>query len=99
MDKSIQLGKNLFLMFYIRVLNLFNTRQVENVYPYSGTGETDGIISDIKRTAVFVEMFGEQAIDLYNAINTMNGQSYWDKTGNELYANPRQIFLGIRLTY
>lgn len=98
-DKSIHLGRNIFLMFYMRILNLFNTRHVENVYPYSGTAETDGMISDQKRTAGFIDGFGEGAIDLYNAINTMNGQSYWDKTGNELYGNPRQIFFGIRLLY
>jgi hypothetical protein len=98
-DKSFYLGKNIFLMFYMRVLNLFNTRHVENVYPFSGTAEVDGFINDIKRSASRIEWAGERGRDIYNAINTMNGQSYWDKTGNELYGNPRQIFLGLRLTY
>ena len=99
LDKGIYLGKGLNLMFFVRVLNLFNTKQVENVYPYSGTAETDGMINDPLRGGYLLDHYGEQGRSIYNAINTKNGQAYWDLTGNELYRHPRQIFLGIRLNY
>jgi len=98
-DKNIVMGRGFSLFLYVRVLNLLNTRQVENVYPYSGTAEIDGMINDPSRNASFKSWYGEQAIDIYNALNTTNSQSYWHLTGNELYRNPRQIFFGIRLNY
>jgi hypothetical protein len=83
----------------MRILNLFNSRQVENVYLYSGSAQTDGIIGDVERTQYFREYYGDKGFDIYNAINTTNGQAFWDEVGNELYLNPRQIFFGLQLEY
>jgi hypothetical protein len=43
--------------------------------------------------------YGEQYLDLYRAVNIENGQAYLDATGRELYGTPRQIFLGLKLSY
>jgi len=98
-DKTFEIGRYLQLSFYVRVLNLFNTRQVENVYPYSGSAQTDGMIGDSYRNRSWLDYVGEEGIGIYNAINTTNGQSYWDLTGNELYRSPRQIFFGVKVEY
>ena len=98
-DKSVHLGRSIYLMFYMRILNLFNSKNVENVYPYSGTAETDGMINDPHRTATMMEVYGEKGREIYHAINTHNGQSYWDYTGNQLYGHPRQIIFGLTLSY
>lgn len=98
-DKTIRLGRGFNMMFYLRILNLLNTKQIENVYPYSHSAETDGMIYDRMRSESHIQHYGEEARDMYNALNTTNSQSYWDYTANELYLNPRQIFLGLRLEY
>jgi hypothetical protein len=57
------------------------------------------MISDIRRSAFFRQILGQDANDLYNALNTINGQAYWDPTGREIYGHPGQIFVGIELAY
>jgi outer membrane receptor protein involved in Fe transport len=101
LDKTIQILTRLDLNIYARITNLLNTKNVINVYQLTGSADDDGFISNPELSASFVNapFRGEQYVDLYNAINITNGQSYWDTLNLQLYSNPRQIWFGVKLFY
>jgi hypothetical protein len=102
LDKTIRLlGDKLGATLYMRVVNLFNTKNVINVYQLTGSADDDGFISNPELSSSFVNspLRGADYVALYNAINIKNGQSYWDSLNRQLWDHPRQIFFGIQLNY
>ncbi len=99
LDKSFTLFSNLDLTLYVRVTNLFNTKNVINVYQATGNAYDDGFINNPTYSQGFINQYGEQYVEMYKAINIENGQSYWSEVGRQLFDHPRQIFFGIQLTY
>ena len=99
LDKSFNIVENLVGTVYIRVTNLLDTKNVINVYQMTGSAVDDGYISDPTRYASNLNAYGPEYLDLYRAINSVNGASYLSSVGNELYNSPRQIFVGLKLTY
>ena len=100
-DKSLNLMKQLKATFYLQINNLFNTKNVINVYPATGVADNDGFYlneSDFLRNSL-LETYGEAWLRMHKAINIDNGQAYWSTTGKEFYGNPRQIFFGLKLSY
>jgi outer membrane receptor protein involved in Fe transport len=109
LDKTFQVLESLSATVYMRVNNVLNTKNVRNVYQLTGNADDDGFISNPELSGSFVNSptNGETYVALYHAINTKNGQAYWDNLpgnasetgGLQLWANPRQIFFGIKLNY
>lgn len=101
LDKSFNLTNKLGATVYMRVNNLFNTKNVINVYNATGNAEDDGFFFNINEPTRngYLEAHGEDWVNQYQAINIVNGQSYWDQLGLQLYGNPRQIFFGVKLSY
>jgi outer membrane receptor for Fe3+-dicitrate len=99
LDKSFTIYEQLLGTVYVRVTNLLNTKNVVNVYPSTGSAVDDGYISDPNRYMANVESYGPEYLDLYRALNSVNGSSYLSSLGNEIYSNPRVIWLGFKLTY
>ncbi len=101
LDKSFSIAKELQATVYMRVNNLFNTKNVINVYNASGLADDDGFYnnSNLEQRQSRLNTYGEAWLEQYKAINIVNGQSYWDAIGQQLYGNPRQIFFGIKLSY
>ncbi|MEA3391759.1 MAG: hypothetical protein U9Q91_02135, partial [Candidatus Marinimicrobia bacterium] len=99
LDKSFLIGPldaNVFVM----VTNLFNRKNVVNVYEFTGNAEDDGFLTDPVRSATTIaNNGGQEYIDMYTAINLVNGQAYWDNINRELFGNPRQITFGVRLSF
>ncbi len=79
---------------YLNVLNLLDSRQVNNVFPNTGTPNDDGWLRS-PLAASFVEI--PQYADFYRAINLDNRFAYIGATGNDLYAAPREVRLGLKL--
>ena len=99
LDKSFKLG-GLDANVFVMVTNLFNRKNVVNVYELTGNAEDDGFLTDPIRSATTIATSGDQDyIDMYTAINLVNGQAYWDSVERELYGNPRQINFGVRLSF
>lgn len=102
-DKSFNITNDLLATVYMRVNNLFNTKNILNVFPVTGSPEDDGVLSGVinqKKTESFINAYGgEDYIKMYKAINLENSQAYWSYTGRQIYGTPRQIFLGIKLAY
>ena len=101
LDKTVNLMKDLQATVYMRVNNLFNTKNVINVYNASGNAEDDGFLYNINEDTrqSYFSAYGEAWVQQYEAINIKNGQAYWDQLGLELFSNPRQIFFGVKLSY
>jgi hypothetical protein len=83
---------------YFSMLNVFNTKQIINVYPYSGTTTGDAwyranpyYYSYAAATPLF-EPF-------YQDINVRNRWAYMGATGNDLYGSPRQFRIGLSVQY
>ena len=102
-DKSFNVMNKILATIYLRVTNLLNTKNVANVHEATGNAYDDGFLSNPGRSESFVNTYGGQNYkDLYKAINLENGQAYMDDVegrGLELYGHPRQIMLGIKVTY
>lgn len=79
---------------YLDVFNLFDRKNVLNVYPFTGSATTDGwLYSPLSDPAEAYPGYAE----FYNAINRENGWGYMSVTGNTLFGQPRQVRLGIEV--
>ncbi|MBN2279273.1 MAG: TonB-dependent receptor [Candidatus Marinimicrobia bacterium] len=99
LDKSFDIGR-FKATAYIIVNNLFNKKNVLNVYESTGSADNDGFLSDLERSQSTINSYGGQNyIDMYRAINLKNGQAYWNSIGRQLWDNPRQIHFGIKFSF
>ena len=90
---------NVTAELYVNVLNLFNSKQVLNVYPTTGTSEDDGWLTQPAATQFIQD---QQYVDFYRAINLENRWAYMNsgtrsQQGNDIYGTPRQIRVGLKL--
>jgi hypothetical protein len=102
-DKTFRIGERLALNASIFVINLLDTRNVENVFLRTGTTTDDGYLSDPALGQPVINTFGPQYASLYRAINIDYYERY-QNAGNlntvpYFYGPPRQIRLGLRLEY
>ncbi len=85
------------LKVYANVLNAFNTRNIINLYPTTGTDDDDGWLKN-PLAGQYVAIPNYEAF--YRAINLDNGWGYQNATGgNDLWATPRQIRVGLMIEY
>jgi hypothetical protein len=82
------------LEFYVNVLNLLNTRQVNNVFPNTGTAGDDGWLrSPLAANYKTIPRYTE----FYKTINIDNRYYFYRATGLDIYGPPRQIRVGLKL--
>ncbi len=79
---------------YSQILNVFDTKNIVNVYPSTGTADDDGWLKSPFATP-FAAIPNYTAF--YNAINLQNRWGYIGATGTDLFAAPRQIRFGLLL--
>ena len=85
---------------YSRILNLFNRKNVLNVYNRTGSDKDDGFLTNPELSQQIVEASGgQQYVQLYEAINLANRQAYWSNEGGDIYDSPRQIRFGLQLNF
>ena len=99
LDKTFNIADKVNAQIYMRVSNLLNTKNVINVFQKTGSATDDGYLTDPELAGQNIEIYGQQYVDMYKAINIDNGGAFKDQTNNELFGTPRQIFFGIKLTY
>lgn len=85
------------LELYVNVLNLFNTKQVIDVYPTTGRPDDDGWLAS--PNALWIEENVPNYRAMYNAFG--NGNRYYaiNTMIGDTYGPPRQIRVGFRLEY
>jgi len=96
-DKTLKLFDTIDLNVYVLVINLFDIKNIENVFLRTGTATDDGVMSNPNFSGKLLATYGQAYADLYNAIN-LDYQGGYGGAGN-LYNPPRQIRLGVRLEY
>ncbi|MCX6170256.1 MAG: TonB-dependent receptor [Ignavibacteriales bacterium] len=102
-DKTIHLFDKMKLNIYLFVINLFDRKNVENVFLRTGSNTDDGYISNPQLSGQLVNQLGYA--DMYRAINIDYYQQYQQVANTYLMTNPyfwgppRQIRLGLRLEY
>ncbi len=90
-DKTIEFLNSLSANIFIQVINLFDTKNVADVFTNTGSAQTNGFLTDPNLSGYkSVALYGSDYADAYNS-------TYIDYAG--LYGTPRQIRLGIRLEY
>jgi len=100
-DKSFHLYDKLKLNVYVFVINLFDIKNVENVFLRTGTTTDDGYISNPNLSGELVKR--PRYEEMYRAINIDYYEKYQQApflgTVPYFYGAPRQIRLGIKLEY
>lgn len=88
--KKTKNGKQYSVNVYLQVLNLLNTRNAINVYPYTGNPNDDGYLSAPEwQTEINNQLDPQAYIDMYSI--------YVDSPYN--YSQPRQIRLGLMFNF
>ncbi len=102
LDKTIDITGDLAFNIYLEVLNLLDTKNVLNVYSRTGLPDDDGFINnfvDNKMLESAINKYGEGFRDFYYNVNIKNGEAYRAALGRELYGTPRQVRLGLKLSF
>lgn len=99
-DKSINFGA-FDVNFYVYAQNLFDSRNVLNVYQRTGTAEDDGFLTNPELSGKIVAASGVPYAELYKVINLADRQHQWAINGfnNELFGTPRQFRFGLSVEY
>ena len=95
LNKIVDLG-SFDLDVYVHALNLLNAKHVLNVYPYTGKPDDDGWLSS-PLADPYKQLENYEAF--YRAINLENRWAYTRATGNDIYGQPRQLRLGVRMSF
>lgn len=106
LDKTFNLFDMLNLNVYVYVINLFDIRNIENVFLRTGTTDDDGYLSDPQLGGTLIQTYGPEYEALYRAINIDYYQQWRSATTGAAYTTtpfffgtPRQIRLGFKLEY
>jgi len=93
-DKDFDISKKpnsrLYLNVYFQILNLFNTNNITNVYPATGSADDDGYLSAPEKQE---EINNRLDPDAYRDLYTLRMNSPYN------YSTPRQIRVGVVLNF
>ena len=84
---------------FLLAANLFNRKNVINVYRRTGTATDDGFLTTPELSEQIVAARGEAFVDMFEKINLQNREHYWAIQGGDLYSQPRQVHLGFSLDF
>ena len=105
-DKTFNIADAFDLNIYVFVINLLDTRNITNVFLRTGSPDDDGFLNDPNLGEIEALNKGQDFVNLYKAINldyleqwqfATNGAAY--TTQPNMFGEPRQVRLGIRLEY
>lgn len=110
-NTDLQVDKKIHFRFgslklFIRITNLFDKKNVLNIYEYTDSANNDGLLAS-PTGEYFIPAFDSDVdgngindfIDLYTAINVDNHEAYRTEVGKRLFSPPRQIFVGLSLEF
>ncbi|MDR3610945.1 MAG: TonB-dependent receptor [Ignavibacteriaceae bacterium] len=106
LDKTITIYDKLSANIYFLVINVFDAKNVENVFLRTGNASDDGYLSDPNLGGQLATKNGAKYSELYKALNIDYYQAYQIAGGIQqgfgsalMYGPPREIRFGIRLEY
>ncbi len=98
LEKGFSMG-NVKLTAFANVENLFNRKNVINVYERSGNAYDDGFLSNPELSSEIVAAQGEQYVELYQAINLENRQHIITDLLYDVFDTPRLIRVGVSANF
>jgi outer membrane receptor protein involved in Fe transport len=98
-DKTIRFTDDFAGTISLYVINLFDTRNVLNVWSRTGSADDDGYLSNPELSGSLISKYGQQYADVYRLVNLsyVRPPTYFNDP--YFYGAPRQIRLGLRLEY
>jgi hypothetical protein len=100
-EKTFRLPGGVGATLYLFVINLFDARNVDNVYPQTGSAADDGYLSQPGGGGKIVDSYGPVYADLYRQVALGYGRIDYlsEAAAVYRYGPPRQIRIGLRLEY
>ena len=97
-DKKVNIG-GFGLTLFAYVENMFDTKNVVNVYSRTGNAYNDGFLTDPALSSEIVEAQGDLYVNLYENVNLANRQHYTNDFGLDLYSTPRTYKFGASINF
>ncbi len=99
LDKTVRIY-NTDVQFYFYVQNVFNTKNITNVYQKTGNAYDDGFLnSESGKQIIEGKRYTQRFADLFRAINYGNREAAFSVYGYDLFGAPRRIRVGIKINY
>ncbi|HTO94376.1 MAG TPA: TonB-dependent receptor [Bacteroidota bacterium] len=103
LDKTFNITDRLTANVFFFVINLFNTKNVQNVFLRTGTTDDDGYLSNPSLGQPLINTFGPEYAAVYRAINIDYYEAYQNAIGLNtvpyFFGPPRQVRFGVRFEY
>jgi len=97
-DYNLSLG-GVGVTLFAYVSNLFDTKNVINVYSRSGNAYDDGFLTDPALSTEIVAANGQDYVDLYRNINLENRKHYMGDFGLDVFATPQIVKMGVSVNF
>ena len=97
-DYNMSLG-GVGVTLFAYVSNLFDTKNVINVYSRSGNAYDDGFLTDPALSSEIVAGNGQTYVDLYRNVNLENRQHYMRDFGQDVFAAPQIVKMGVAVNF
>jgi len=97
-DYKLSLG-GVGVTLFAYVDNLFDTKNVINVYSRSGNAYDDGFLTDPALSSEIVAANGQTYVDLYRNVNLENRQHYMSDFGLDVFATPQIVKMGVSVNF
>ena len=103
-DKTFRILEMLDINLYVYVINVLDTKNIENVFPMTGSPTDDGYISNPTTGGKLAALYGSSYVALNNAYLSYSNPGFFSPvyqfaTNPTFYGPPRQIRLGLRVMY
>jgi len=97
-DYRLMVGPSVVTVFAY-VENLFDTKNVINVYSRSGNAYDDGFLTDPALSSQLVAANGATYVELYENVNLANRQHYTADYGQDLFGTPTTVKMGVSVSF
>ena len=97
-DYNLSLG-GVGVTLFAYVNNLFDTKNVINVYSRSGNAYDDGFLTDPALSTEIVAANGQDYVDLYRNVNLENRQHFMGDFGLDVFATPQIVKMGVSVNF
>jgi len=97
-DYNLSLG-GVGVTLFAYVSNLFDTKNVINVYSRSGNAYDDGFLTDPALSTEIVAANGQNYVDLYRNVNLENRQHYMRDFGLDVFSTPQIVKMGVSVNF
>ena len=97
-DYNLSLG-GVGVTLFAYVNNLFDTKNVINVYSRSGNAYDDGFLTDPALSTEIVAANGQDYVDLYRNVNLENRQHFMGDFGLDVFSTPQIVKMGVSVNF